>query len=457
VTEPDRRLEADERRSATSGGVAVVGSVNVDYVLHVERRPSGGETVGGATLEIHPGGKGANQAVAVARSGAPVEMVACVGADADGELRMSQLAGEGVGLQHVRRAGTAATGAAFVSLTPDGENAIVVAPGANALLAPEDVDAALDLLGGASVLVAQLEVPVETVARAITAARPETLVVLNIAPFRQLPRDLLGRVDVLVANEGEALALLGLDAPGPAAEPSPREMAEAIRDLGPRAAVVTLGARGAYVSAPGLSLAIAAPAVDVIDTTGAGDAFVGALAARLALGAGLRDAASFAVAVGSATTEHRGALPRMPASASASAPATGVGGAEALPEPAHGDVRPGLESERRRLRELVADLTAELAGIVESAGDDPPDDEHDIEGSSIAYERSRVKALLAATSARLDAVGGAIERLGDGVRATCRDCGDEIDPERLVAMAGTDRCASCEAVRGGGQRGARGA
>ena len=174
--------------------MVVVGSINIDYVMSVERRPAPGETVGDAVLKLYPGGKGANQAVAAALCGASVEMVARVGSDPNGQARIGDLVVKGIGTSCVRSAAGAPTGVGFITLTPDGENAITVAPGANAELTTEDVEAAGDLIGGAAVLVAQLEVPLAAVIRAAALAGRETIFLLNCAPYRPLPNELLERV-----------------------------------------------------------------------------------------------------------------------------------------------------------------------------------------------------------------------------------------------------------------------
>jgi ribokinase len=294
--------------------VVVVGSINVDYVMKLGRRPAPGETVSDGILELHPGGKGANQAGAAARCGATVEMVACVGADAAGQARIADLAAEGVGTVHVRQAADALTGVAFVMLTPDGENAIATAAGANTALTIEDVESAAAIISEARVLVAQLEVPLATVARAVQIAGPETLVLLNCAPYLPLPADLLQRVDVLVANENEAAAMTGAHFEG---VEGARRAGKLLVSCGPRMAVVTLGPLGAVVVAPGTEQHVPAPKVHVVDTTGAGDAFVGALAAHLAAGSSLLEAVTIGTAVGSATTEQHGASPVVPAGCSA--------------------------------------------------------------------------------------------------------------------------------------------
>ncbi|MDA8290436.1 MAG: ribokinase [Actinomycetota bacterium] len=290
-----------------SGRVCVVGSVNTDYVLRVARRPDPGETVADATLEVHPGGKGANQAIAAARSGAAVDIVACVGADAPGAARIVDLRAESTGTEHVVVTSRAPTGVAMITVTPDGENAIVVAPGANSLLSPADLEPAREALARTDALVVQLEVPVATVVRAAELLAPGALLVVNCAPFRPLPSSLLARADVLVANVGEAAALTGRDARAGAAA-----LAASARRLGPRSVVVTAGRDGAYVSASRGSSRHPAPRVTALDTTGAGDAFVGALAADLSRGSSLDDAVARAVLVGASTVQSPGALARVP-------------------------------------------------------------------------------------------------------------------------------------------------
>lgn len=288
---------------ATPGRVVVLGSVNADLVLRIERLPTIGETIVGATLEHHPGGKGANQAAAAAACGADVELVARVGADEAGRRRLQELNEQGVGTSHVKSTEDVETGLAVVMVTAAGDNAIVVASAANSCLSEQDVDAALPLISSARVLVAQLEVPLTTICHAVERVTTGPQVVLNCAPYRPLPETLFEHVDVLVANAGEAAELAGESLEHFDAERS----AIALLKRGPRAVVITLGGDGAFVAAADSAVKVAAPRVRVVDTTGAGDAFVGALAARLAAGAELVDAVRFGVAVGSRATEHRGA------------------------------------------------------------------------------------------------------------------------------------------------------
>jgi ribokinase len=285
------------------GGVVVVGSVNTDYVVFLDRRPEPGETVLGTSLAVHGGGKGANQALAAARSGAPTQLIACLGDDAAGDARLRTLADGGVGTQYVRRAATA-SGAAFITVTPDGENDIIVVPGANAQLLPSDIERAGAAFSEAAVVVVQLEVPLNTVSAAVARAGTAATVVLNCAPFGPLPDGVLDRVDVLVVNEIEAGALTGGQVDG---VPAALAVAQSALDMGPAAVVVTLGPDGAVVVSRGLREHIPAYRVTPVDTTGAGDAFVGALAARLARGEPLPSAVAFGVEVGTATTQRVGA------------------------------------------------------------------------------------------------------------------------------------------------------
>ena len=170
------------------GRVFVMGSINQDYVLVVDRRPGAGETVTGATLDIRPGGKGANQAVAAAVWGAAVSLLARVGDDGAADTQRRDLSARGVDVSLVKQTAGTATGAAFITVTPDGENAVTVAPGANGMLRAADVDDAADLIAGSAVLVAQLEIPLEAVAAAVEACGPHTHVLLNAAPAAPAPR-----------------------------------------------------------------------------------------------------------------------------------------------------------------------------------------------------------------------------------------------------------------------------
>lgn len=290
--------------------VFVVGSINQDFVLKVERRPEPGETVTDAELSLHNGGKGANQAAAAALLGASVAMLGRVGADELGAPLLEALEAKGVDTNLVEAVEDASTGAAFITLTPDGENAITVAPGANRRVRPEDVDAASEAIGGSKVLVAQMEVSPETVARAVeTAASRGTRALVNLAPPMELPAGTLRNLDPLVVNEHEAGFLLGKKVEGIAGALA--AIPELV-SLGPRSAVVTLGPDGAVYADGGDGEHVASPEVEVVDTTGAGDAFVGALAVKLAGGATLGEAVSYAVRAGAAAVTKEGAQGALP-------------------------------------------------------------------------------------------------------------------------------------------------
>ncbi len=289
------------------GGVFVVGSINQDFVLRLERRPGPGETVTDAELSLHPGGKGANGAIAASRLGAEVAILGRVGEDAFGRELVENLRENGVNAAHVETVSGAPTGSAFITVTPDGENAIVVSPGANRRFGPDEVEAAANDLREARMVVAQLEVRVEAVESAAhIAAGARGRFLLNLAPPRELPDDLLRLCDPLVVNEHEAAFLLGEEA-------TPEESARRLLELGPASVTVTLGATGAVFATSGAPPErFSAPEVEAVDTTGAGDAFVGALAAKLAEGTTLREAVSYAVFAGAVAATREGAQGSLP-------------------------------------------------------------------------------------------------------------------------------------------------
>lgn len=291
--------------------VAVVGSANADLVVEVPRRPSAGETLLGSDLQLLPGGKGANQAAAASRSGAQAAMIACVGDDANGAFLRDRLAAAGVDTTHtldVERP----TGTAIIFLTPDGENSIVVSPGANHALDIETVERSAEVWGGARVVVLSLEIPRETAFHVAekAAARGGVRVMLNAAPAMRLDAATLAVCDPLVVNEHEALAVLGLDGAdvGAGSEIDYESLAERLLEAGARSVVITLGGDGSVVAdGSGTIWRVPAYRVPVVDTTGAGDAFVGALACELAASADLVTAARFATAVSAVAVQSVGA------------------------------------------------------------------------------------------------------------------------------------------------------
>lgn len=291
--------------------VLVVGSANADLTVRVTRRPGAGETVLGTDLVESAGGKGANQAAAAARIGGRTALLARVGGDAYGELLLAAQREAGTDVAPVIVDETARTGTAMIIVGPDGDNSIVVSPGANAALTPEDVAAARDIIAAAQVVSLQLETPVETVkAAAATAEEAGTRVVLNPSPApTDLAADLLAVADPLVVNEHEARLLSQL------ADGTPDAWAHALRERGARSVVVTLGGDGALVLDAAGVHTVPGVRVEAVDTTGAGDAFTGALATRLARGDSLPEAARFAVRVGAAAVTKPGAQPSYPTAA----------------------------------------------------------------------------------------------------------------------------------------------
>jgi ribokinase len=288
----------------TSKPIVVVGSVNMDLVVRCARLPRPGETVIGREFLTAPGGKGANQAVAAARLGAAVEFVGAVGADSFGEQAATALRAEGIGVRHLSRIAGTATGVAVISVSDDGENCITVAPGANHALSARHIDAAADSIAGAAVLLCQFEVPLDIVRRAIdVASAARVTVLLNPAPAIPLPDGLLASTSLLVPNEGEAAALAGV--------PDAVAAATALRGRGAHTVLVTLGASGVLLADPRGQQVFPAYPARAVDTTGAGDAFVGALAVALADGDGLHDAIDFAQRAAAYSVEHRGAQAAM--------------------------------------------------------------------------------------------------------------------------------------------------
>ncbi len=293
------------------GGVLVIGSVNMDMVLRVDALPAAGETVLAQDAVLVAGGKGANQAVAAALAGASVRLAGRVGDDGHAARVRETLERAGVGLDLLQEV-AGATGLAVVLVAADGENAIAVSPGANHALTAGDVDRLRADVRRADVVLMQMELPVEVVLRAAEVAAEEgTRVVLNLAPAAEVPDSLLAAVDVLVVNRTEAGHLLGR---APVDRDELLRAAGDLRARGPAAVVITDGADGVVV-ADEVSTAHrpAASAGEVVDTSGAGDAFVGVLAAALSGGAGLVEAVGPALAAGAAAVGVEGAqLTRLP-------------------------------------------------------------------------------------------------------------------------------------------------
>jgi ribokinase len=284
--------------------VVVVGSVNRDYVCRVDTLPAPGETVLGGEASVGSGGKGGNQAVAASLLGARTAIVARVGRDDDGRALAKDLADAWVDTTELVATSTR-TGLAFVLVDATGENSIVVAPGANELLEPATTARAVrELLAPTGVVVTQAEIPQDALEAAVQAAgEAGTRAVVNLAPYRPLPEDVLALCDPLVVNETEAGQLLGREVRGvPDARAAVAELAERCRS-----AVVTVGADGAVLGRGDTVTHVPAEATEVVDTTGAGDAFTGALAAALSAGTDLEDAVRIGVRAGTYAVARPGA------------------------------------------------------------------------------------------------------------------------------------------------------
>jgi ribokinase len=296
-------------------GIAVLGSANMDLVAYVRAAPARGETVTGESFRTVAGGKGANQAIAAARAGGAVTMIGAVGDDDFGRRLRTALEGAGVGTGQLRTA-PGPSGIAQIVVDGEGHNAIVVVPGANGTvteLTSQDEAA----IGAAGALLLQLELPLAGVLAGARAARAHGVrTVLTPAPAQPLPDELLAVTDLLVPNEHEAAALSG--------ERDPRAAARALLDSVPEV-VITLGAAGClYAVRGGEPLAVPALAADVVDTTAAGDTFVGALAVALGEGRATADALGWATAASALSVERPGASSSMPDRAAIDARAAGA-------------------------------------------------------------------------------------------------------------------------------------
>ncbi|AWA36760.1 TPA: ribokinase [Klebsiella pneumoniae] len=294
----------------TAGKLVVLGSINADHILNLDAFPTPGETVTGHHYQVAFGGKGANQAVAAGRSGADIAFIACTGDDDIGERIRRQLASDKIDVAPVRAVAGEATGVALIFVNAEGENVIGIHAGANAALSVSQVEAEKERIASAQALLMQLESPLESViAAAKIAHHHHTTVVLNPAPARELPDELLALVDIITPNETEAEKLTGIRVES---DEDAAKAANVLHAKGIGTVMITLGSRGVWLSAEGESRRIPGFRVQAIDTIAAGDTFNGALVTALLEGTALPEAICFAHAAAAIAVTRKGAQPSVP-------------------------------------------------------------------------------------------------------------------------------------------------
>jgi ribokinase len=300
-------------RTRPEAAICVVGAALIDLIAYVPRLPRLGETLQGTDFRTGYGGKGANQAVMAAKLGARVSMVTRLGRDAFGDEMLANFRSFGIDTEHVSFTDGVSSGVAPIAVDPGGDNSIIIVTGANERMSPDDVERARPAIAAADVLVCQLEIPLEATRAALAVAREEsTLAILNPAPaVAELPAELYEGADLLCPNEPETELLLGR----PIAAGEELEAARELCARGAGAVVLTLGARGCVIASPEDELHVPAEAVEALDTTGAGDAFVGSLAYFLARGAPLAEAAERANRIAAISVRGRGTQTSFPAAA----------------------------------------------------------------------------------------------------------------------------------------------
>ncbi|RLF06223.1 MAG: ribokinase [Thermoprotei archaeon] len=290
--------------------IVVVGTMHMDFTVYVDHLPKPGETVLGRDFEMSPGGKGANQAVAISRLGGVSYLISRVGEDYIGDLLLDNARRNGVRVDFVKKDPDVHSGVALIFVDKSGENMIAVAPGVDSRISPDDVREAEAALAEASAVVAQLEIPVETAVEAVRAAKSRgMLTILNPAPAKPIPEEVYSLIDVLTPNVRELEALAGVTI---RTDEDVVNAANLLREKGVRMVVVTLGKRGAMIVDERGHRRVPTYEVPVIDTVGAGDAFNGALALALSLGADIDEAVDFANMVASIKVTKKGAQAGLP-------------------------------------------------------------------------------------------------------------------------------------------------
>lgn len=294
----------------TAGNLVVLGSINADHILNLESFPTPGETVTGHHYQVAFGGKGANQAVAAGRSGADIAFIACTGDDDIGERVRRQLERDRIDVAPVRAVNAQSTGVALIFVNAEGENVIGIHAGANAALSVEQVEAEKARIAGAQALLMQLESPLESVlAAAKIAHQHQTTVVLNPAPARDLPDELLSLIDIITPNETEAEKLTGIRVEN---DDDAAKAARVLHEKGIGIVMITLGSRGVWVSHDGQGRRVPGFKVQAVDTIAAGDTFNGAFVTALLEGTALDEAIRFAHAAAAIAVTRKGAQPSVP-------------------------------------------------------------------------------------------------------------------------------------------------
>ncbi|WP_337063997.1 ribokinase [Raoultella ornithinolytica] len=294
----------------TAGKLVVLGSINADHILNLESFPTPGETVTGHHYQVAFGGKGANQAVAAGRSGADIAFIACTGDDDIGERVRRQLERDRIDVAPVRAVNAQSTGVALIFVNAEGENVIGIHAGANAALSVEQVEAEKARIAGAQALLMQLESPLESVlAAAKIAHQHQTTVVLNPAPARDLPDELLSLIDIITPNETEAEKLTGIRVEN---DDDAAKAARVLYEKGIGIVMITLGSRGVWVSHDGQGRRVPGFKVQAVDTIAAGDTFNGAFVTALLEGTALDEAIRFAHAAAAIAVTRKGAQPSVP-------------------------------------------------------------------------------------------------------------------------------------------------
>ena len=290
--------------------ITVIGSFAVGLTLRADRFPVKGETLIGRDFDQGPGGKGSNQAVQVARMGGDVEYVGLIGEDSFGDIAVKLYAEEKVGTTYLMRTSERNTGLGFIVLNAEGDNFIILDPGANALFSPAHVDKAISRINESRVVVTQLEIPVATATYGMKVGKQAgAITILNPAPAAPVPPDAFADIDIVTPNHTELRILLGRQPDDPT---DSKDLCNEMLNDGVKTIVLTQGEQGALIVTKDGTLSVPAKMVDVVDTTGAGDAFSGRLAATLAEGQSLEEAVRYAVAAGGLACTQLGVIPALP-------------------------------------------------------------------------------------------------------------------------------------------------